>query len=270
MYIHIDKGESPRKRGFVADYCAVCQMVTCCRMWELRESMRIWGMPVSQGKLTGYRLQCQTCQNGVMPTADLYENHVKKRKTPIEDLIEETNPAVFEYMEGREEWIDRLIEGELDDESTVVLATRMLAEFNPAYERALRNKQVNPVSITLIFATLAVLIMTMVIAAGQTNTNLPVIPLRFAIAALIATAALALIIIPFTPRRFAKRALRGPINNAFGILPFTAAQLEQALYRLRVRRKPKIRLARHISVEWVQYGPNDAVRKDVERPFDPS
>jgi hypothetical protein len=92
--VHISWGTKrvERKQGWVANFCALCRDVRAFRLVRVGLATHINHIALSQGKLVGHLIVCETCGLRYSTEIARYVAPVKKRPNDIEALIAATFP----------------------------------------------------------------------------------------------------------------------------------------------------------------------------------
>lgn len=105
-----------RKRGYVADFCPFCNEARPMRLSEVRRAGHIYFVSLTWGKLIGHEIRCEKCRESLPRDGDRYTGAVRKRRTTIEDLVDQTNPQLPEVIAERLDLIERVHAGIASDQ----------------------------------------------------------------------------------------------------------------------------------------------------------
>lgn len=92
MFIIYGQRVAKRKRGYVAEMCPSCLTVRNCKLLRVARMNHIFYISYGEGDTLGYLASCETCGREVEVEATDYKDFVRKKNTPLPELIEQTNP----------------------------------------------------------------------------------------------------------------------------------------------------------------------------------
>lgn len=106
MLIAWGTSEHRRKRGWVADWCPICQDFRPLRAHDAYSQSHFYFLPVGRGRFIGHFMRCAHCRRQFGCNPERYAAFAKRRGRSVEALVEQTHPQlperVGEYLARRD------------------------------------------------------------------------------------------------------------------------------------------------------------------------
>lgn len=102
-----------RPAGWVADFCPICRRPEVFGLVRVGSAAHVYYLSFGEGTLVGHEIQCRACGMTYATEMERYSGAIRTPRDRVTDVLEETQPRLYERHAQRLAVEDRLRTGSL-------------------------------------------------------------------------------------------------------------------------------------------------------------